>query len=94
MSAEITEAMKLRAVAIADECMRSDVECHGVPIRNRTYGLSDDKGAEVKTLGQAGALLREAFQWLLDRGLAHLESDEAGEVIVLTPLPTAGSIAK
>lgn len=80
----LTPKLQLRAVAIADECMRAVVECEGVGLprsRDSRYGLTDENQREVRSIEDASASLREAFEYLRDRGLALLTSDRRGDVI-------------
>lgn len=73
-----------RAVSIADDCMTDQLASYGVPIDAATmlYGMADDSGHEVRTLAEAGACMREASQWLIDRGLAVLETEGDGNQVV------------
>lgn len=83
----MTPELQARAVQIADSCMRSEVECTGVgfgQLQDHRYGLVDENCVEVKTLAEADWALREAFEYLRDRGLASLLPDDGyGEVIQL-----------
>lgn len=82
----LTPDLQARAVEIADSVCRSDVECYGVllgGLHSRRYGLTDDSQCEVAMLDEASEVLREAFEYLRDRGLAVLESDNECDVIVL-----------
>lgn len=73
-----------RAVSIADDCMTDQLASYGVPIDVATmlYGMADDSGHEAKTLAEAGACMREATQWLIDRGLAVLQTEDDGLQVV------------
>lgn len=80
-----------RAFRIADECMLAQLECHTVRIhldhatgatsaRSR-FGLCDDNGLEVGSLALADTAIKEAFEWLKQRGMASLGRDAQGEFI-------------
>ncbi len=83
----LTEAMKLRAVEIADEAMTGLLSCHAVPLAttDEKFGLCNEAGEEVAHLADADRRITEAFAWLSTRGLAESRCDEEGEFIVLTP---------
>lgn len=73
-----------RAVAIADEAMMAQLQCHAVAVRGcekTRFGLCDRFGMEVAALSEADPAIVEAFDWLKGRGLVVLRSDEHGEVI-------------
>lgn len=81
----LTPELQARAVEIADECMRAQIECHGVGLNSELtrFGLTDESQLEVAMLDEASDALVEAFEYLRDRGLAALESDNECDVIVL-----------
>lgn len=86
MTPELTEELKLRAVAIADSLMRHEIDTLGVSdvdVIGDPYGLIGEDGCEVRTLAEADAMLRAAFEYLRDRGLARLVTDAYGEQIQL-----------
>lgn len=61
-----------RAIAIADDAARSDIE-FGFWERGRgTYELCDANSGTVRTLGEADPYLAERAQYLIDRGLAEI----------------------
>jgi len=71
------------AFEIADEAMYELLESEGVPgDEHRTvFGLVDETCQEVAALAEASPALREAFEWLRDRGYVELGSDKDGEFI-------------
>lgn len=78
--------IQARAIAIADACMRSDIECYGVQIGgllSGDYGLTNPDQGEVSTLVAASEELLEAFEYLRDRGLAELRAVNGVEHIHL-----------
>lgn len=83
----LTPELQARAVAIADECSRNDVETTGVPLDEegppRHFGLTNDSLEEVRTLAEASPFLRTAFEYLRDRGLAELVTNDGDELIQL-----------
>ena len=83
----LTPELQARAVAIADECSKNDVETNGVPFGSAgepaLFGLTDDNLSEVSTLAEASDFLRTAFEYLRDRGLAELITDAGDELIQL-----------
>jgi hypothetical protein len=84
----LTEAMKRKAVAIADEIMRSDIECTGIPgDRPMTYQLADERGHQVARIAEACDAIKDALEWLQLRGHARLEPGADFDTIVLTPPP-------
>lgn len=74
----------LWAIRIADECMRDQVLCHGIPLGENTVGLVNSAAQEIEDLERADPALQEAFRWLSHRGLARLSRDQHGAMIVLT----------
>lgn len=76
-----------RALKIADDCMRSEIECHGVghgTVHDHRYGWTDPNAREVRAQADADPYLVEAFEYLRDRGLASLIPDDGhGEQIRL-----------
>lgn len=79
------EGLCTRAFAIADEAMLCMIqsEC-SLSLEDPDYvGLVGDDGCEVTQLCDASTAIREAFDWLSQRGLAELRTDEHGEFIVL-----------
>jgi hypothetical protein len=72
-----------RAFEIADEAKFELLDTEGVPYdEHRTaLGLVDDCCQEVTTLAEACPALRDAFEWLRDRGYVELGQDKDGEFI-------------
>lgn len=82
----LTEEMKVRAVAIADESMTELLRCHALQLEasDDAFALSDPGGKRVAHLRDADPAIIEAFAWLRDRGLAKLRRGQTGQLIVLT----------
>lgn len=83
----LTAEIQARAVAIADACSKNDVETNGVPFGSdgepNLFGLTDDNLGEVSTMAEASEFLRTAFEYLRDRGLAELVTEDGIETILL-----------
>lgn len=76
--------MQARAVAIADEMMIAEIDCSLVPLEvDGTYGLVNGVGVEVSAIEDVSPGVRQAFEWLRDRGIARLDQDAIGTFIVL-----------
>lgn len=80
------EASAARAFQIADEAMYELLIAEGVPgdspaIDATVFGLVDENCQEVTALADASAAMREAFDWLKERGYVELGSDSSGEFI-------------
>lgn len=81
-----------RAFAIADNAMYELLLSEGVPhdgpaIDATAFGLVDEGCQEVCALDKASPALREAFEWLRDRGYVELGSDSSGEYINVVRRP-------
>lgn len=74
-----------RAFHMADESALDMLDCNSVPLDDdcTRFGMTDNQCREVRTLAEASPLLREAVQWLIDRGLARLVDEVAGEVVIV-----------
>jgi hypothetical protein len=75
------------ALMIADQAMVELLETEGVAVdgsRSR-FAPADESQGEVKTLDLASEAFREAVAWLVKRGLAKVEADVLGDVVVLAP---------
>lgn len=81
------EEIVARAFEIADESMLELIAAHAVSIKPCLYGLVDENGHEVTTLGVADSAIQEAFEWLALRGIAELVTDERGEIIKMATDP-------
>lgn len=93
-----SESIFARAVELADRLMIMQLEGLAVPIEDSeapsteglpqacSFGLCDKDQAEVSCLADADPAIREAFEWLSQRGLAVLREDEWGQFIALTPV--------
>lgn len=81
-----TPAQTDRAFAIADQAMFERLQSEAVPVDGMpsdatTFAPTDASYLEVAALAQASPGLREAVEWLRDRGYVELASDEAGECV-------------
>lgn len=80
------EAGAARAFELADAAMYELLLSEAVPydspaIDATAFGLVDEASQEVTKLSDASPALREAFEWLRDRGYVELASDDSGEFI-------------
>ena len=79
-----------RALCLADRGMFEVLECDGVLLdeHGKLYGLTDASCCEVATLAEASEELREAVEWLRERGFVELVDGPDGEqsVVVLRAL--------
>lgn len=79
-------------LAIADQAMVELLESEGVSLddaRSR-FAPADENQGEVRTLDEASEDFKEAVAWLFKRGLATVEADADGDVIILAPQILAG----
>lgn len=87
----INDFLRDQAVKIADEEMVELLRAHAVGLDDieTRFGMVDEDSVEVFSLSKAEPAIRGAFEWLSARGLARLERDSRGDVIVLVSLPTS-----
>lgn len=81
-----------RAFAIADEAMYELLLCEGVPYDSpatdaTAFGMTDEDCHKVAELAKASTAMREAFEWLRDRGYVELASDKGGEFVTVLRRP-------
>lgn len=81
-----------RAFEIADEAMFELLVSEGVPYDSpatdaTAFGLADEACQEVTSLAEASTALREAFEWLRQRGYVELGSDSSGEFVNVVRRP-------
>jgi len=81
-----------RAFAIADQAMYELLLSEGVPIDGSisdatAIGFADECSQEVTKLAEASDALREAFDWLKERGYVELGSDAEGEFVTVIRRP-------
>jgi len=81
----ITAEMTAKAFEIADQSMRSLIECHCV--REDSFGHlfspTNTEGSEVHSLADADPVIIEAVEWLVARDLASVFSNTDGDVVYL-----------
>lgn|SRR5574341_885023 len=87
------EQLVRRAFDIADRhCMEIIVsDCIPIdagPAEAQKFALVDATFGEVRKLADASADVREAFDWLRERGYVELASDEDGEYVQVLRRPT------
>ena len=87
-----TEAPEVRrAFEIADEAMFELLLAHGMlhgnGVDSTVIGFTDEASAEVMTLAEASAAMREAFEWLHPRGYVELDRDGEGEFVSVIRRP-------
>lgn len=76
-----------RALAIADDAARCDVESYCQPRQERgVYGLLDPNGQPVHAPADADPDTLEKIQYLIDRGLAELQTDAQDRALVVLRL--------
>lgn len=81
-----------RAFAIADHAMFELLISEGVPGDSpapdtTVFGLVAEDGQEVTTLAAASPELRDAIEWLRDRGYVELGTDGGGEFVQVIRRP-------
>jgi len=81
-----------RAFAIADEAMYELLLSEGIAIDGNpsdatAIGFTNEACQEVKKLAEASPALREAFDWLKERGYVELGSDAEGEFVQVVRRP-------
>ena len=78
-----------RAFEIADKAMIEQLHVHAVTCGsklNQTRFWMGNEQAEVKTYAEADSAVKQAYEWLSQRGLARLRKNKAGwNFIELTP---------
>lgn len=75
-----------RAFALADECMRDQLQGEGLALDkslSRWAPVSFAASRRAAKIAEADQPFREAWEWLRDRGLAHAEFEAAGEIVVI-----------
>jgi hypothetical protein len=89
-----TPAQIARAFEIADEAMFELLHSEGMPLADPgaevdalVIGLVDENCMEVTKLAQASQALRDAFEWLQQRGYVELGSDTDGEYVQVLRRP-------
>lgn len=87
-----TPAQTARAFQIADEAMYELLLAEGVPTDSpatdaTAFVLVDEACQEVSKLAEASPALREAFDWLKERGYVELGSDSDGEFVQVVRRP-------
>lgn len=73
-----------RTFEIADAVMLGLLRCHAPSLGRGIYGLTDESGHEVAALDVADPAIQRAFEWLAQRGIVELATDERGELIRLS----------
>ncbi len=90
------DAVNAWGIEIADECMFAllTAECSMGMEPEGVLGFTDESCAEVRTLGESSAGMKQAFAWLSMRGFVRLGKDEHGEhvVVIAEPKPARGSL--
>lgn len=80
-----------RAFEIADQAMfellLSEGALHGNGADSTVIGFTNEKSTEVMALAEASEAMREAFDWLKDRGYVELDRDGNGEFVSVIRRP-------
>lgn len=80
-----------RAFEIADEAMFELLLAHGVlhgnGVDSTVIGFTNEDAAEVMSLADASGAMRDAFDWLKDRGYVVLDRDGEGEFVSVIRRP-------
>jgi hypothetical protein len=73
-----------RALVLADEASRSDIECYFLMLGRGVYAPADVNGRRVHTLAEADPDTVDKVFYLVDRGLAEVQRQPDGaEHVVL-----------
>jgi hypothetical protein len=87
---EPAKSMQERAFDIADEAMFELLLSEGAPgggLDATEIGFTDEQSQETGTLAGASAAMREAFDWLKERGYVELGSDKDGQFVQVVRRP-------
>lgn len=87
----VNTSILARAIAIADDAARSDVESFWLASERGVYRPLDENGKPVESLEDADIYVLDRAAYLVDRGLAEFSTDADGHVVIVLRLDLFGA---